>query len=120
LLGERTLLGHCIHLSDEEWALIARRRAIAVHCPAANIFLKAGFFDYDRARAHGARVALGTDIAAGSDVGMPRVARGFIETAKARAMTSPKGPGAVYIPTPAEAWRKITRENANLLGWDDG
>lgn len=120
LLGARTLLGHCIHLSDDEWALIARRGAIAVHCPAANIFLKAGLFDYDRARAHGARVALGTDIAAGSDVGMPRVARGFIETAKVRAMTAPGGAGSVYIPSPAEAWRKITLENASLLGWEDG
>lgn len=120
LLGERTLLGHCIHLSDDEWGLIAARRSIAVHCPAANIFLKAGLFNFDKARTHGARVGLGTDIAAGSDVAMPRVARGFIETAKIRQMTGAGGGGSVYIPSPAEAWRMITADNASLLGWTDG
>jgi cytosine/adenosine deaminase-related metal-dependent hydrolase len=55
-------------------------------------------------------------ILAGADVAMPRVARGMIETAKARRMTV--APHA-HIPTPAEAWRMITRGNAEALGWHD-
>ncbi len=118
LLTPNTLLAHCIHLSDDEWKLIAERRSIAVHCPTANTFLQAGLFNYDTARAHAVRVALGSDVAGGPDIAMPRVARAMIEVAKARAMTSPT-PDLVHVPTPAEVWDIITRRNAELMGWPD-
>lgn len=116
LLGARTLLAHACHLTDPEWELIVARRSVVVHCPTANLFLKSGMFDWTRAREHGARVGLGSDVAAGPDVAMPRVARGMIETAKARAMLTGKE-GA--IPTPGEVWWMITRGNAEALGWED-
>ena len=116
LLGPRTLLAHAVHLSPEEWALIAERDAVVVHCPGANVFLRAGLFDLDAAREHGVRVGLGSDVAAGPDVAMPRVARQMIEVAKVRSMTLGRG---VHVPTPAEAWRMITETNAALLGWPD-
>lgn len=119
LLTERTLLAHAIHLSDEERALIARRRSVVVHCPTANVFLQAGLFNLDKAREFGLRVALGSDIAGGPDVAMPRVARAMIETAKVRKLTRRVGEPPVDVPTPARAWETITRGNAELLGWGD-
>ncbi|MFM9956640.1 MAG: amidohydrolase family protein [Phycisphaerales bacterium] len=119
LLTERTLLAHAIHLSDDERALIAARRSIVVHCPTANLFLQSGLFNLDKAREFGLRVALGSDIAGGPDVAMPRVARAMIETAKVRRMVRRAGEPSVRIPTPAEAWSMITRENAEMLGWGD-
>jgi guanine deaminase len=116
LLTERTLLAHCVHLSSDEWRLIAKRRAVVVHCPTANTFLQSGTFDLDAAREHQVRLALGSDIAAGPDIAMPRVARAMIETAKVRRMTI--NPTA-YVPSPAEAWRLITTGNAEALGWTD-
>ena len=118
LLGERTLLAHCVHLDVEQWRLIAARRSIVVHCPAANTFLRSGLFDLDAARTHGVRLALGSDVAAGPDTAMPRVARAMIETAKVRAMTAPAGQ-SVHVPTPAEAWTMITTGNALALGFAD-
>lgn len=115
LLNERTILAHCIHLADAEWDLIARRRSIVASCPGANIFLRAGLFNLDKARDYAVRLTLGSDVAAGPDVAMPRVARAFIETAKVRTMTA----GARHIPTPADAWDLITRINADALGWPD-
>lgn len=117
LLTERTLLAHCVHLNDDEWALIAERRSVVVHCPTANLFLQSGLFELDRAQAFGVRLALGSDVAGGPDVAMPRVARAMIEKAKIRAMT---GRAGVRIPTPAEVWGLITRGNAEELGWPDG
>jgi len=115
LLTDRTLLAHCLHLTDDEWRLVAERRSTVVHCPTANTFLRAGLFDLGKARETGVRLALGTDIAAGADVAMPRVARAMIEVAKVRSMTvDPKA----YIPSPAEAWGLITREGADALGWE--
>jgi len=116
LLTERTLLAHALHLRAEEWELIAQRGSVVVHCPGANTFLKAGTFDLRRASEHGVRVALGSDVAAGPDVAMARVARQMIEVAKLRALLSGE---AVPVPTPAEAWRMITAGNADLLGWSD-
>jgi len=116
LLTARTLLAHCVHLAPVEWAIIKERESVVVHCPWANLFLRSGLFDLDAAREHKVRLALGSDVAAGADVAMPRVARGMIETAKARRLTvAPKA----HIPTPAEAWRLITRGNAEALGWPD-
>jgi guanine deaminase len=117
LLGPRTLLAHCVHLAADEWRLLAERRCVAVHCPSANTFLRSGLFDLDAARAHGVRVALGSDVAAGPDLAMPRVARAMIETAKARSLARPGA--AVHVPSPAEAWDLITRGNAEALGFDD-
>lgn len=116
LLMPTTLLAHGVHLSAEEWRLIAERRAIVVHCPTANTFLQSGLFDLDAARECGVRLALGSDLAAGPDPAMPRVARAMIDTAKARRLTV--APTA-HIPTPAEAWRLITAGNADALGWAD-
>jgi guanine deaminase len=116
LLTDRSLMAHSIHLSEAEWALMAARNAIAVHCPTANIFLRAGLFPRDTAIDAGVRIALGSDVAGGPDVAMPRVARAMIETAKVRALATG---AAVRIPTPAEAWTLITRGNADILGWTD-
>ncbi len=117
LLGERTLLAHCCHLTDDEWRTIVARRCIVVHCPTANLFLASGAFDLDAAHAHGVRLALGSDLGAGPDLAMPRVARAMIETAKTRAMAA--GPARVRVPTPAQAWRAITEGNADALAWPD-
>ncbi len=116
LLTPCTLLAHCIHLSDEEWQLIADRHSVVVHCPAANTFLESGVFDIGAAQRHGVRIALGSDVAAGPDVAMPRVARSMIETAKFRRMTLDR---TAPIPTPADAWWQITTGNAEALGWGD-
>ena len=118
LLTDRTLLAHCLHIDDDQWRLIAERRSVVVHCPTANTFLRSGLFDLAAARTHGVRLALGSDVAAGPDVAMPRVARAMIETAKARAMALPDG-ADVHVPTPAEAWTLITRGNAEALGFAD-
>ncbi len=116
LLGERTLLAHGVHLTDDEWNLIAERKSVVVHCPTANTFLRSGVFSLDAAREHGVRLALGSDVAAGPDVAMPRVARAMIDLAKVRAAMNP----AAYVPSAAEAWAMITRGNALALGFHDG
>lgn len=116
LLTPRTLLAHCVHLSPSEWEVIRERQSVVVHCPTANTFLRSGLFDLDTAREHGVRLALGSDVAAGPDIAMPRVARAMIEVAKLRALTiNPR----VHVPTPIEGWHLITRGNAEACGWSD-
>jgi len=124
LLREGALLAHGIYLNDEELELIRERNATIVHCPTANLFLQSGLFDWTRAAMDfGVRVLLGSDIAGGPDVAMPRVGRSMIETAKALKLTrSGSDAECIRVPSPAEVWRLITENNAAIFehpGSDD-
>lgn len=74
LLGERSLFGHCIHLSDREVARMAETRSVAVFCPTSNLFIGSGLFDRARMRGGGVRVALATDVGGGTSYSMLRTA----------------------------------------------
>ena len=116
LLGPRTLLAHCLHLSQPEWQLIAERGSAVVHCPTANTFLGAGVFDMRSAMEHGIRVGMGSDVAAGPEISMPRVARAMLDVARLRrAMID----ADAIVPTTAQAWHMMTQGNADILGWHD-
>ncbi len=71
MLGPRSLMGHCIHLSDRETAALADSGSVAVFCPTSNLFLGSGLFDMARLRAAGVRVAVATDVGAGASYGLP-------------------------------------------------
>lgn len=68
LLGRRVVLGHGIHLTEEELALLHRTGTAIAHCATSNLFLGSGLFDLARARRkpRPVHVAIGTDIGAGT------------------------------------------------------
>ena len=72
LLGPKTLLGHCIHLTHRECEVLAETRSVAVWCPTSNLFIGSGLFDHDRLHKHGARIAVATDVGGGSSYSMLR------------------------------------------------
>jgi guanine deaminase len=72
LLGPKTLLGHCIHLTHRECHVLAETESVAVWCPTSNLFIGSGLFDYDRVREHGGRIAVATDVGGGSSYSMLR------------------------------------------------
>jgi guanine deaminase len=72
LLGPKTLLGHCIHLSDREVGLLSETGSVAVFCPTSNMFIGSGLFDHDRLHAAGTRIAIATDVGGGTSYSMLR------------------------------------------------
>src|SRR5690606_26674301 len=72
LLGPRTLLGHCIHLTHREVEVVAETKSVAVFCPTSNLFIGSGLFDYDRLHARGVRIAVATDVGGGTSYSMLR------------------------------------------------
>lgn len=72
LLGPKTLLGHCIHLTDAEIAAIADSRSVAVFCPTSNLFIGSGLFDLARLQKSDVRNAIATDIGGGTSYSMLR------------------------------------------------
>lgn len=112
LLTPRTVLGHCVHLSPRERALLAERGAAVAHCPTANLFLRSGILPLDRTRAAGLRIGLGSDVAAGPELNLWRVMRGAIESQKARSFYEEN----VDVPSPAAALHLATQGGAEALG----
>ena len=66
LVTRRTVLAHNVHPLDGELQVLAARGASVAHCPTSNAALGSGLFPLARHRRHGVRVALGSDVGAGS------------------------------------------------------
>ncbi len=74
LLGDRTLFGHAIHLSDREADAMSEASSVAVHCPTSNLFLGSGLFPLKALarRDKPVRIGVATDIGGGSSYSMLR------------------------------------------------
>lgn len=70
LTGPRSIFAHCIHLEEQEWDRLQKTESVIAFCPTSNLFLGSGLFDMQRARDHGVRVGVATDIGAGTTYSM--------------------------------------------------
>lgn len=61
ILDERTVLAHCVHLSDDDFARIRGAGASVLHNPLSNLKLGSGIAPVARMLEEGIPVALGTD-----------------------------------------------------------
>ena len=66
LLTERSVLAHNVHPTRSELQLLGRRGVSVAHCPTSNAALGSGLFPLGSHLAFGVRVALGTDVGAGT------------------------------------------------------
>ena len=66
LVSPRSVLAHNVHPTDGELDVLAARGATVAHCPTSNSALGSGHFPLVRHLRHGVRVALGSDVGAGS------------------------------------------------------
>ncbi len=70
LLGNKSLFGHAIHLSDREVGMMAETASVAVSCPTSNLFLGSGLFDHDLLNNAGVPIGVATDIGGGTSFSM--------------------------------------------------
>ncbi len=105
LVTPRSLFAHAIWLTAREWQHL--EPCAVAHCPTSNVFLGSGVMNWQRAQV--ARVGLGSDVGAGPDLSMFRVARmsWTVHLLDGRA------------PSPAELLRTATVGGARALGFDD-
>lgn len=113
LLSPRTVLGHCIYLSDGERRMLAETGSIAAHCPTANSFLRSGTMDRKQLLDSGVALSVGSDIGGGYERSMIRVARAMVEA------TFYAGADMPSVPSAGEAWWQVTAGNADAMGWPD-
>jgi guanine deaminase len=107
LLGDHSLFGHGIHLSDRECARLSETGSTVVHCPTSNTFLGSGLMSMNHLRKPERPVALGiaTDIGGGTNYSMLAT---LGEAYKVQMLTG-------YKPSAAELFHMATRGNAERL-----
>jgi len=109
--GPRVVLGHGVHLSDEDRATAAAAGATVAHCPASNLKLASGALDWQRWRADGIRLGIGTDgCASSNDLDMWQAMR---QAAHLAALTS----GHPEVDA-TQVLRAATIDGATALGLD--
>lgn len=113
LLTERSVLAHNVHATDDELTLLAGRGAAVAHCPTSNSALGSGLFPLRRHVEHGIRVALGSDVGAGTGFSLLK------EALQASFMQALLGPAGLPL-TPAHQLFLATRAGALALGLDVG
>jgi len=66
LLRPRAVYAHCIHIDDEDRALMRTTGTAAAVSPTSNLFLGSGFFDYEDAERIGFPYGLASDVGGGT------------------------------------------------------
>ncbi|MFC1842456.1 amidohydrolase [Candidatus Dependentiae bacterium] len=67
LLNKRLIAAHCVHLTDNEIALLAQKKVGVAHCPVSNMKLSSGIATVYKMLKTGVLVGLGTDGAASNN-----------------------------------------------------
>lgn len=84
ILGNKSIMGHAIHLTDDEYKILSKSKTAIAHCPTSNAPIKnlglgSGLFDFKKCEKFKIRWALGSDIGGGPYLSMLDVMRSFVE-----------------------------------------
>ena len=114
-LTERAVLAHAVHLSDRELDRLVESGAHVAHCHASNLFLSSGAMPLARYLEAGARIGLGSDVAAGPELSLFAVMRAGAYTQNGLRVAGDARPTL----DPAGWLRLATLDGARALGLDD-
>jgi 5-methylthioadenosine/S-adenosylhomocysteine deaminase len=112
LLGPKTVMAHCVHLTDDDVKIIADSGAVVVENQQSNMKLVSGLFPYRRTEA--CRVILGTDGASSNN------ALSMFAEMKSAALCAKIESGDPTCAPAAEVYRRATRGGAQAFCLDAG
>jgi guanine deaminase len=122
LLNESAYMAHCVHMTDDELDLLAKRKTGVAHCANSNFSLHSGVCDVRRFLAKGIKIGLGTDVAGGFSPSMLDAVRSTFFASKTMKIMHRDGPSkddSYAHLTPAELVYLATLGGAQVLGLDD-
>ena len=112
LLGPKTIMAHCVHLTDDDVKIIADTGAVIVENQQSNMKLVSGLFPYRRTES--CRVILGTDGACSNN------SLSMFAEMKAAALCAKIESGDPTCAPAADVYRRATRGGAQAFGLDAG
>lgn len=112
LLSERSILAHCIYLSERELSVLQHHNCGIAHCPTSNRFLRSGIMPADYYLQRGIKLGLGSDIAAGYSLSILREASEAVEMSKLYPFINPDYQQMLTV---GEAFYLATLGGARLL-----
>ena len=83
LFGDtKTLMAHCIHLTDEEIDIMSKKNVYAVHCPTSNANLASGIMPLRKLLNNNVKVTFGSDVSGGHSFSIFKTIVNAIEFSK--------------------------------------
>jgi guanine deaminase len=73
ITGNRSVFGHCIHNTEEEYQRMAKTDSKVSLCPTSNLFLGSGLFELEKLESYGIDVSLASDVGGGDSFSMFKV-----------------------------------------------
>ncbi|KAG0163643.1 hypothetical protein DFQ28_011195 [Apophysomyces sp. BC1034] len=124
LLNDKAYMAHCVHMKDEEIALLAERNTGVSHCANSNFSLHSGVCDVRRFIDKGLKVGLGTDVAGGFSPSILDAVRSSFIASKTVKIMQQENKSRIgekeYTPlNPAELLYLATLGGAKVLGLQD-
>ncbi|MCR5808932.1 MAG: amidohydrolase family protein [Clostridiales bacterium] len=117
LFTEGALMAHCVYSDHMERSVMHERNVWAVHCPTANMDLSTGIMPVRRFVYEDINVALGSDVAGGAAIFMPRVIISAIRASKRNWLATARNERCLNM---AEAFYLATSAGAKRLGYGGG
>lgn len=115
LLRERSVFAHCLHLDDEDRALMSEKGGAAAFCPSSNLFLGSGLYDLRKMGDANLRTGLASDVGGGTSLSMLRTMGEAYKVLQLQQQNLPAA-RALYLATlGAAAALRIEDKIGNLL-----
>jgi|WetSurMetagenome_2_1015567.scaffolds.fasta_scaffold53096_2 guanine deaminase len=108
----RTIMAHCIYLSDHEQELLREKKVLAAHCAMSNADLSSGIMPVRTYTQAGLRIALGSDVGGAEVFAMMRHITETIRVSKLYWVQHPES-SPVTVP---EAFYMATKASGTFFG----
>lgn len=82
MLSGSAIMAHCVHLPEREIELLKKTGTFAAHCPESNMNLASGISPVSRLLSEGIKVGLGSDVAGGTTLSIPKAMSLAIQNSK--------------------------------------
>lgn len=114
LIGHKTILAHCVYLSEDDKKLLHKTGTLIAHCPTSNLKLNSGQMPLANYQKESLSLSLGTDGASSNN------SLSLFSEMKTAALSA-KGQAHEMTAAPVESIRKMACENgAHFMGLKAG